>query len=344
MSKYRVFISYRHADEAKVEILADILRENGLEPMWDPDIRAGSGFGQVIMDFIAHSHIFVPFITTDSIERGWVNQEIGYAKALNIPILPISLDELPPGMISHLQAEKWDDNQEKMKHKLSYKKFKRIILSTQTKPLFECAYLFPERTQMIADFSKRILCMGSGYHGHVRQKARLSSFQIPDRPTNHQIWIERDDEGFPDENRYRLLRNERQWLERHVKECGCSLIIDPDITIERCDDKVAKIRINLLLEFLREVDHPEVKVAIAKELKENITLVGDYFGAFAVNLTKREKGFRQTIFTRHAPTVQRFIKSFDDEIDSLLEDQNVSAEESKNHVIGQLEEKLDMFK
>ncbi|WP_321421350.1 toll/interleukin-1 receptor domain-containing protein [uncultured Methanobacterium sp.] len=345
MSKYRVFISFMHEDKIKVERLAKILKDNGLEPMWSKNLQPSIPFTNEIMRFIAHSHFFIPFITKASIKRGWVNQEIGYAKALNIPILPIclDLDETQMGMIEGLQIIEWNENDEVLSEQLSNDFFKHyfenLMDPMEIKPLFECGALFGDRTKMIADFSQNII--GMGYTGHVRQKARLSSFQIPDRPTNHKIWVERDGEGVPDESRYRLLRKERQWLEKHVKECGCSLIIDPNVTIKRKGDEVAKIRINLLLDFLREVDHPEVKVAIAEDMKENITLVGDWFGALAVNLSEREKGFRQTIFTRHAPTVQRFINSFDDEINDLLKEQKVSAEESKKHAINQLKEICD---
>jgi hypothetical protein len=338
MSEYRVFISYRHDDVEKVEILADILRKNGLEPMWTPDIRAGSGFTQEIMDFIAHSHIFVPFITKDSIERGWVNQEIGYAKALNIPILPISLDELPPGMISDLQAVKWDDNQIKMKDRLSCNKFNKIIESTKTKPLFECGYLFHERTQMIADFSKRIRYMGSGYHGHVRQKSRLSSFQIPDKPINDEIWQERDKVDLS-ETSFKLLRKERQELEKHVAKCGFSLIIDPNIAIKENGAEIAKVRIGVLLDFLNEIKNENTKIVMDQgKIDQNLTMVGDWFAALAAVQILKKGSIKQTIFTRHAPTLRKLIETFDNEIDGLLSKQKLSANESKNYAIGQLEE------
>jgi hypothetical protein len=343
MSKYRVFISYQHDDEPKVEKLDRILKANGLEPMWSRDLQPAMGFTERIMKFIAHSHFFIPFITEDSVERGWVNQEIGYAKALNIPILPICLDEIPGGMIEGLQKIEWDEDDQVLSKQLSKEffhfYFENLIDTNEIKPLFECGLSFTDRTQMIADFSQNAI--GMGYHGHVRQKARLSSFQIPDKPISNKIWVERDGEGDPDGNRFRILRRERRWLEKHVDECGCSLIIDPETTKNRRENEIVKIRINILLEFLREIDHPEVKVAIANDLKENITLVGNWFGALAVNLSGKEKGFKQTIFTRHAPTVQRFINSFDDEINDLLKEQKVSAEESKNYAINQLEEICD---
>lgn len=335
---YRVFISYRHSDKSKVKNLVEILEENGLEPMWSQDLKPGGGFTQDIMDFIAHSHVFVPFLTKDSIERGWVNQEIGYAKALNIPILPICLEEIPSGMINDKHKLEWEENTEKLKNILSYEYFERLIVSEKPKPLFEIGNYHNERTQMIGDFSKSVLCMG--YHGHIRQKARLSSFQIPDLPPNHQIWSERDNSGY-DEHRFTLLRRERNLLNMHVEICGCSLIIDPIQTIDRNGNDIARVRIQLLIEYLEKIKNPNVKVAISSNLIQNVTMVGDWFGAMAVFLAAQRRGFIQTVFTRNAPTIRKMIKSFDDEIDNLLKEQGLSPEESKNHVIDELKNICD---
>ena len=108
-NKYRVFISYSHQDAELVDRISSILEENGLQPMLDSDFASGQGFTNQIKNFIAHSHVFMPVITKDSSNRGWVHQEIGYAMALNVPVLPVCRGEMPGQMISHLQAIKWND-------------------------------------------------------------------------------------------------------------------------------------------------------------------------------------------------------------------------------------------
>jgi hypothetical protein len=35
MGTYRVFISYSHEDRPLVQALVDVLKANGLQPMWD---------------------------------------------------------------------------------------------------------------------------------------------------------------------------------------------------------------------------------------------------------------------------------------------------------------------
>ena len=92
MYKYRVFISYSHEDRKLVEKLVMGLEENGMIPMWDEDLPVGLGYTEQIKDFIVHANIFVPIITEASSKRGWVHQEFGYAMALNVPVLPITLE------------------------------------------------------------------------------------------------------------------------------------------------------------------------------------------------------------------------------------------------------------
>ncbi len=49
------------------------------------------------------------------------------------------------------------------------------------------------------------------------------------------------------------------------------------------------------------------------------------------------KGYRQTVFTRHAPTLMDIIAQFDAEFDELLQKQAVSRSESRRHSIGVIE-------
>lgn len=66
--------------------MSAILEQNGLTPVWDRSFSFGYGFHEQIENYIAHAHVFIPVITAESNKRGWVHQEIGYAKALHVPI------------------------------------------------------------------------------------------------------------------------------------------------------------------------------------------------------------------------------------------------------------------
>ena len=56
----------------------------------------------------------------------------------------------------------------------------------------------------------------------------------------------------------------------------------------------------------------------AQHVEKSTTIVGDWFTAEAVSAAVG-KGYRHTIFTRHAPTVRAALDEFDEEFNSLLQ-------------------------
>jgi len=72
--------------------------------MWDKTFSYGHGFHEQIKRFIAHAHIFLPVITEASSRRGVVHQEIGYAMALNVPVLPVTVGIIPGEMLQPLHV------------------------------------------------------------------------------------------------------------------------------------------------------------------------------------------------------------------------------------------------
>lgn len=136
-NQYRVFISYSHHDAALVGRIASILEGHGLQPMLDTTFSSGHGFTGQIKNYIAHSHVFMPVITKESSIRGWVHQEIGYAMALNIPVLPISTGQMPGQMIQELQAVRWEEGKywrRANKSKLSRKVFDSLVRRAKLEP------------------------------------------------------------------------------------------------------------------------------------------------------------------------------------------------------------------
>ncbi len=95
--KIRVFISYSHKDKDLARKVAKALDDNNIVPLWDEDLIPGSGFHEQIKDYISQSHIIMPILTELSSERIWVHQEIGYAMALHIPVLPLTTQDIIPG-------------------------------------------------------------------------------------------------------------------------------------------------------------------------------------------------------------------------------------------------------
>ena len=341
MSTYRVFISYSHEDLKLVKVVVKALEENGLTPMWDENFAWGHGFPEQIKNFIAHAHVFVPIITEASSERGWVHQEVGYAMALNIPILPITLDKVPGEMLQELLAVPWSDDSEKLKEQLSKETFEALVRKAQknSRPVFECAEYHEDRTMMMAEYATKVLDLRN--HGHVHQKGALSSFHIPHKPISHPIWKERYGSFEASDYRCRLLREERLVLEEHARESGCSLIIDPYLSYEKYGPRARKVRLETLLEFLESMPEEKVRVAVNKGMPEgeNLTIVGDWFSAESI-LAVPGKGYQQTIFTRHAPTIGSRIELFDREMEELLRSRGHEAASSRDAAIAEINDIL----
>ena len=68
----------------------------------------------------------------------------------------------------------------------------------------------------------------------------------------------------------------------------------------------------------------------------SLTIVGDWFVAESVS-AEIGRGYRQTIFTRHAPTINTRIELFDEEFDALLKRKEIRAEDSTKHAIEEIE-------
>jgi hypothetical protein len=69
------------------------------------------GIHEQIKTQIDYAHVFMPLITPSSGARGWLHQEIGYAMALNVPILSVAIGQPPDAMLHHLHAA-WFDTAE----------------------------------------------------------------------------------------------------------------------------------------------------------------------------------------------------------------------------------------
>lgn len=338
--KYRVFLSYFHEDAELVERITSLLEENSLQPMLDKDFAFGQGFTDQIRNYIAHAHVFMPVITKESSTRSWIHQEIGYAMALNIPVMPVSCGEMPGQMIHGLQSVEWeagDDWREKNRSKFSIEKFDSLIRHPprRPRPLHEVAEYHEDRTVMMVDYARRVINLSS--YGHVRQKGALSSFNIPDKPVNHPAWRKRHGKAGYSEFRARLQREERLVLEEHARKCGCSLIIDPTMPYSESGAGARRARLNELLSFLKSMPDRLVRVAINTRMRRNshVLIVGNWFVAESINAATR-RGYLQTIFTRYAPIIQTKLDLFERELNELLNDQPGSPANSRRYAIDEI--------
>jgi hypothetical protein len=344
MSKYRVFISYSHGDLELVEKIVSAINKAGLLPMWDKDFLFGRGFQEMIKDYISYSHIFLPVITKASCERGWVHQEIGYAIALNVPVLPVTYGTLPGEMIRGLHAVQIPEDLQKIEQSLNKNIFDSLIESHNdtSHALYQSAELTEDRTIMMAKYANDVLkletVLGSEAYGLVRQKGGLSSLHIPDNVLTHSVWKERYGKLRTSQYHCRLQRNERLALEKHVSKSGCRLIINPCLTFDQYGTSARIVRLKNILDFLENKKNYDIQVAFNhKLLDESLTIVGDWFAAISVS-AKLGQGYQQTVFTRHAPSMKSRIDLFDQEFDELLKEAKWTRESSREDAIEAIKE------
>ncbi len=346
MDAYRVFISYSHQDREQATHLVSVLPA-GVVPMWDMDLAAGRGFTDQIKAFIAHSHVFLLFMGANSTDRSsWVHQEIGYATALNVPILPVTTGALPSGIIHTLQAVRLTSDLANASEKLTIGLFEQLVDSARERPAtFECPEDNLRRAMMLAEYAEQVRRMG--WYGRLRQKASLTSFHLPTRGPKDPIWRR----YFPaavHEGPYlfECLQAERVSLERHARHEGCRLIIDPASEYTRTygkhgNDSIAA-RVSTLLAFLEDRTVEDVRVAVNKDIgrQQSLTVVGDWFSSEAVS-SGANRILREALFTRHAHTVREQVREFDDEFHELLRASGWAEENSRQRASEYLRSYLD---
>src|SRR5690349_19744748 len=88
---HKIFISYATGDESHVKELYNELLKLGKVDVYIPewDNVADVSFKSKVKEGINSCSAVVVLLTYNSTNTMWLNQEIGYATAKNIPIIPI---------------------------------------------------------------------------------------------------------------------------------------------------------------------------------------------------------------------------------------------------------------
>ncbi len=343
MYPYRVFISYSRRDPEAAAKIYHHLESLGLRPMWDLSLTPAERFAEEITERIAFAHIFIPLLTPYSARRPWVNQEIGYAVGVNVPVLPLALGQVPVGIIGGIQPVHLAEDLSDLRKRISSNLIERVVARSeeQHRASFELAEQPQDRTRILAAYAKRVLALDA--HGRVRQRAAFSSFCLPDRHPRHAIWRSREGKS-PRTVFYRTLRrDERRSLEEHVRECGCDLIIHPYISL-KAGNRARKVRLRTLVEFLESMPDEKVRVVVRKKEKtDNLLIVGDWFVAHSPK-PRPGVGYMYTVLTRHAPTVFQRVRQFDDELEELLKGSEHRKRSSRLAAIARLKAIIERIK
>lgn len=335
--RYRVFISYSHKDVELIQRLTTILRGNDLDPMWDRDLRFGEAFGEQIKNYIAHAHVFLPVLTADTSARRWVHQEIGYATALGIPVVPVVVGKVTGDreMLQSVHAlEVRIDDLEPLRHALTPRAVRTLIERNEDSrvALYACAD-FPEaRASMLARYCEDVLALGR--RALVRQKGGFSSFHIPTQTIKHHLWRIRYGRVERSQEHCRLQRQERIALQKHADRAGCRLIVNPLLDFRAYGPRARLSRLECLLQFLGSMSDAKCQVATwtGMDHSESVTILGDWFLAKSAS-ARVGQGYFQTIFTRHAPTVIEAREQFDEQFFELIREAGIRPRDSRRHAI-----------
>jgi hypothetical protein len=174
----------------------------------------------------------------------------------------------------------------------------------------------------------------------------MGSFGIPDRHLNHLDWTTREGRLPRSVHRRECLLRERKSLQAHSRIKGCRLILNPWLDYdEKHGSGATLVRLQTFVDFLESNELPldKVEVAIRSEgAPHSLTIVGDWFLAEAV-AAEMGRGYQQTMFTRHAPSVRNRIEAFDQEFDELLEQSDIQPSMSRVAAIDQLRERIEQL-
>ena len=108
-SPIHVFFSYTYDKHQLVEEIKVKLSRHGFSCfMAEIDIPTSERWEERIKKALMSSHVVVAFLTGEYHKSLWTDQELGFAVARNIPIIPINLGQKPYGFISQFQELKCD--------------------------------------------------------------------------------------------------------------------------------------------------------------------------------------------------------------------------------------------
>jgi len=348
---YRIFVSYSRADSKLVDRLHDHLVELGAHPMFDKHIKFASRFSDEIRNQISYAHIFIAFITNHSKISPWVLQEIGYAMGLRVPILPLAIDHPPTGMAGEINAIMVDPELINLDTILTETDLYEVVKTVQSEAtaMFECTESLLARTDKLVKYANRIYdryCKDYGA-AKVRQRMAFSSFSIPNKGVKNNIWDRREGLDRRGPEIRELLLKERKVMEKLARGGGCDLILDPYVRSSSTlsiDDAYSKTeletiklssvtRLETLINFLEDMPDDKVRVVFQEgKIEGGMHIIGDWFATEAV-VPKYKGGYKQTIFTHHAPTVLSKIEAFDYEFEEILMDMKLEGISSRETAI-----------
>ncbi|MGF1654826.1 MAG: AAA domain-containing protein [Actinomycetales bacterium] len=109
--RHDVFVSYAHADSARVEPLVRLLRSRGLAVFWDPHLPAAGEYPHHLEAAMDSSAAVVVCWSAASVTRPWVREEAYRARAQR-KLVPVALEPVNPplglALLQSVDLSGWD--------------------------------------------------------------------------------------------------------------------------------------------------------------------------------------------------------------------------------------------
>jgi hypothetical protein len=338
----RVFLSYAHSDLNVLDQVVKALESTGMVPVWDDKIKPGAEFTNEIRRLIATSHVFMPILTGNSAANPWIHQEIGFALGIDVPVVPLALGALPDEMIKALQAVIVKKDMSDLFSKVEQLECEDLVLKGQAGSGLEALGVTIQVADFTEDRTRNLVTFAQAVKepSRIRQRGIFSSFSLPNAEIDDPVWNTID---LPQKrsNYFRqLLKKEREVLEHHAKYGGCSLILRPFLDYRSVGAQVHRQQLELLATFLKSMPNELVTIAITDIGDHgNLTIVGDWFAARALP-PRPGSEYRETLFCHHSPTVLRWLKQFDDEVESILCASEVKPNKSRAYALLKIQDRL----
>lgn len=96
-----VFLSYRHSDAGHAAVIARLLENHGWSVWWDPQIRAGDHWDEVIEKELGAANCVVVVWSPRSVDSRWVRAEANDGLERGI-LVPVSIDSARPPLAFRL--------------------------------------------------------------------------------------------------------------------------------------------------------------------------------------------------------------------------------------------------
>jgi hypothetical protein len=333
----RVFVAHSSIDRREVDRLVAVLKAKDMIVHRADELSGGTEFRPGIHRLLMNSHVLISYLTKDSLGSAWVNQEIGFAQALGIRQLPVTVGVLPPGMLEEVQAIRLGDEASDLETKVTGFDFESFVVPEPEMPplTFEVVDGPLERTRRIGDYASQ-----SGFgHGWIRQRGAFSSFSLPgaeDERNDPAIWARHDGYEARSPEYHQVQKKEREALEGHAQRRGVKLIIDPRTRLPSRGSLSVLTRLHVLRRFLDSMSDRTCRVVVSEFAREdNLLIVGDWLEARSQ--APGPGGYRGTVFNRHLPSVRRSMLAFDRQFDDLLGKVDVSPERSRTRAIDEID-------